>query len=182
MCSKDGKGIPSTSRLRQDIAKHILDPSNGGYDIGLSLGFMARHFGARAPVRDLAHQILSDCTRILSTNHDRQNVRVSYWNGHETLLDFEHFYWIEMGINTAVLEWWLGGPYFSLAYERYCEWVSRLEDDMEMLWEAFWVGIYDENFYSGTDLERFDERQQRLQAREEGMYAEIEAAAISLGL
>ncbi|KAK4989091.1 hypothetical protein LTR66_007135 [Elasticomyces elasticus] len=107
------------------MAKHILDPSNGGYDIGLDLG---------------------------------QIVHVSFRDGHETLLHFEYFYWIEMGIDTALFEWWLGDPDFCLAYEEHCERVSQLEDDMEMQWEAFLDGIYNEVFYNGTDLEGFDER------------------------
>ncbi|KAF2802114.1 uncharacterized protein BDZ99DRAFT_483133 [Mytilinidion resinicola] len=43
--------LPRTSILRQEVVRKILDPSNGGYDIGLSLGFLARCFGARAPIR-----------------------------------------------------------------------------------------------------------------------------------
>jgi hypothetical protein len=64
--------------LKEDIAKHILDPSNGRYDIGISLGFMAQRFGARAPVCGIAHRILSECTQFSYVNDYAQNVRVSY--------------------------------------------------------------------------------------------------------
>jgi hypothetical protein len=50
--SNNERQLPSAYLLRQDIAKHILNPANGGYDIGMSLGSMARCFRARAPVRD----------------------------------------------------------------------------------------------------------------------------------
>ena len=70
----------------------------------MSLGFVARYFGARAPVREIAHRILSECTRIRYVNHRAQNVRVSYWHGHETTLDFEHFYWVERGIDEALFD------------------------------------------------------------------------------
>ena len=47
--------LPPAYLLRQDIAKHILDPANGGYDIGMSLGSIARCFRARALVYVIAH-------------------------------------------------------------------------------------------------------------------------------
>ena len=98
--SNNKRQLPSAYLLRQDIAKRILDPANSGYDIGMSLGFVARWFGARAPVREIAHRILSECTRIRYA----QNVRVSYWHGHETTLDFEHFYWVERAIDEALFD------------------------------------------------------------------------------
>ncbi len=114
--SNNKRQLPPAYLLRQEMAKHILDPAHGGYDIGVSLGFMARCFGARAPVRDIAHCILSECSRIRHVNHHAQNVRVSYWQGHETTLDFEHFYWIERGINNALVDFWLSDIDFCAAY------------------------------------------------------------------
>ena len=67
--SNNRKQLPSAYLLRQDIAKHILDPSNSGYDIGMSLGFIAQHFGARASVSDVAHKILLECTQLSVGNH-----------------------------------------------------------------------------------------------------------------
>lgn len=89
--SNNRKQLPSAYLLRQDIAKNVLDPSNDGYDIGMSLGFMARCFGARALVCDIAHKILFECTRIARIDDDAQYVYV-YINGHETILDVEHFF------------------------------------------------------------------------------------------
>lgn len=60
--------------LRQKTAKHILDPSNSGHDIASSLGFMARHFGARAVVCDITHQILFECSRIINIDDEAQYV------------------------------------------------------------------------------------------------------------
>jgi len=87
-----GRRLPPAFLLRQKIAEHILDPSNSGYDIGLSLGFMARHFGARAVVCDIAHRILFECTRIVDIDDKAQYVHVSYGNSNERFVDFEHFY------------------------------------------------------------------------------------------
>jgi len=173
--SNNRKQLPSAYLLRQDIAKNILDPSNGGYDIGMSLGFMARCFGARALVCDIAHKILFECTRTVRINDDAQYVYV-YMNGHETILDFEHFFWIDKGIDEALIEMWLNGPDFCLAYAEHCEWVSRLEDEMEREWEKFTGHINDDDFsYS-------EQRQRTLQAREDKIQAEIELAATKLGL
>jgi len=155
-----------TSLLRQKIAEHILGPSNSGYDVGLSLGFMARHFGARASVCDIAHQILSECIRILYIDYEAQYVRVSYWKGHETTLDFEHLCWIDKGINEALVEWWLT----DLPYKEHCEWVSGLENEMEREWETFWECMND------------DSVSLTLQAREDRIHTKIEIAAIKLGL
>lgn len=174
--SNNRKQLPSAYLLRQDIAKHILDPSNGGYNIGMSLGFMARHFGARAPVRDIAHQILSECTQFLYVNYNAQNVCVSYWEGHKTTLDFEHFYWIQTGIDESLFELWLSDIDFCLAYNEHCEWVSRLEDEMERERETT------EEHMNEDAVFYFEQRQRTLQAREDRIHAEIEIAAIKLGL
>jgi len=71
--SNNKRQLPPAYLLRQDIAKHILDPANGGYNIGMSLGSMARCFGARAPVRDIAHHILSECTQYRYVNHNEMS-------------------------------------------------------------------------------------------------------------
>lgn len=175
-CSNNKRQLPPAYLLRQDIAKRILDPTNGGYDIGMSLAFVARCFGARAPVRDIAHRILSECTRIRYVNHHAQNVRVSYWHGHETTLDFEHFYWIERGIDEALFDFWLNDIDFCIAYKEHREWVSMLEDEMERDWETF-----GENIYYG-EISDPELHHQTLQAREDHIQAEVEIAATKLGL
>lgn len=116
--SNNKRQLPPAYLLRQDIAKHILDPANSRYDIGMSLGSIARCFGARAPVCSIAHRILSECTQFCYV------IRVSYWHGYETTLDFEHFYWIERGIDKALFEFWLNDIDFCIAYKEHCEWVS----------------------------------------------------------
>jgi hypothetical protein len=73
--SNDKRQLPPAYLLRQDIAKHILDPGNNdAYEIGMSLGHMARCFGARAPVCDIAHLLLSECTQFSHVDHDAQTV------------------------------------------------------------------------------------------------------------
>lgn len=48
--SNNKRQLLPTYVLRQDIAKHILNPTNGAYDIGMSLGFVAQCFRVRALV------------------------------------------------------------------------------------------------------------------------------------
>lgn len=174
--SNDMKQLPPAYLLRQIMAKRILNPATGGYDIGMSLGFMARCFGARAPVRDIAYRILSECSRVRFVDHHAQSVRVSYWRGHETALDFEHFCWIDRGIDEALLDLWLSDIDFYRAYKEHCEWVSMLKDEMERDWETFGEKIYYEEI-SDPEL-----HYRTLQEKEENMQAEIEIAAVKLGL
>jgi hypothetical protein len=163
--------LPPAFLLRQKIAEHILDPSNSGYDIGLGLGFMARHFGARAVVCDIAHRILFECTRVVDIDDEAQYVHISYGNCNERFVDIEHFYWIDRGIDEALVDLWLT----DLAYNEHCEWVSGLEYEMEREWETFWECMNDDS------VSHFEQRLM-LQAREDRMHAKIEIAATKLGL
>jgi len=158
------------------MAKQILDPAKNGYDIGMNLGFMARYFGARAPVQAIAYDVLSECTRLCGVSYAAQSARVSHCHTDEVTLDFEHFYRIEAGTKEAIIELWLHDIDFCLALKHHHDWVSMLEDEMESDWEVFGEKMYyeeimDPEFHYQTLLER-----------EKLMQAEIEIAAITLGL
>ncbi|GFF60995.1 hypothetical protein IFM51744_10551 [Aspergillus udagawae] len=64
--------LPDLKTLRKEMTKRLLNPSFSGYDIGRSLGRMARCFGARAPVYEIASQLLTDCPRRIGVNHQYQ--------------------------------------------------------------------------------------------------------------
>jgi hypothetical protein len=166
--------LPSAFLLRQEIAEQILDPSNSGYDIGLTLGFMAQHFGARAVVCDIAHRILFECIRILYIDHDAQYVHVLYGNNRKIIVDFEHFYWIDKGVDEALVELWLSDIDFCSAYAEHCEWVSRLEDEINREWETFGKHMNDD------DVSYPKQRYRTLQARKDKIHVEIEIAATKL--
>jgi hypothetical protein len=100
-------------------------------------------------------------------------VRVSYWHGYKTTLNFEHFCWIE---SEALFEFWLNDIDFCIAYKEHCEWVSGLEDEMERDWETFGEDIY------YRDISYPELYYQTLRAREDKIHAEIEIAATKLGL
>ena len=112
-----GNALPPTSILRGEFSKRVLEPSKGGYHIGLDLGFLARCFGARAPVRQIAFQLHQDCSAVRFINHNAQILSISYWGNQVTHLDFAHFCDLEDGIDTALYDWWLADSEFFYAYK-----------------------------------------------------------------
>jgi hypothetical protein len=76
-------------------------------------------------------------------------------------LDFEHYYWIESGIDEALFGFWLTDIDFCIACKEHCEWVSRLEEEIERDWETFGEKIY------YRDVSDPELHYQALQARED---------------
>ncbi|KAL4874964.1 hypothetical protein BJY04DRAFT_202859 [Aspergillus karnatakaensis] len=68
----DPEDFPNLHTVREQITERVLNPSFHGYDIGRSLGQMARCFGARAPVHKIASQIMADCPRLILVDHESQ--------------------------------------------------------------------------------------------------------------
>jgi hypothetical protein len=159
--------LPPTSILRKELARRILEPSHGGYHIGFDLGHLARCFGARAPVRQLALQLLRDCSHVRCIDDNTQTVIVSYVDNQIDHLDFSHFCDIEDGIDTALYDWWLADPDFFNAYEEHRAWASQIENDIKgerKLWLDGDIGI-----------EEYEKHKQQADTI-------IKDAAISLGL
>jgi hypothetical protein len=65
-----GHELPPTSVLRGEIARSILHSTMGGWRVGVELGLFARKFGARAPVWQIANQLLDDCAYITYIDED----------------------------------------------------------------------------------------------------------------
>jgi hypothetical protein len=123
--------LPSTHILRREFEKVHLNRDHGGYEIGLGLGSLARCFGARAPVCQIAGQLLRDCLNARSTDWDAQEVDVEYWDGVICCLDFRHFRNVDDGINTALLDWWLADTEFEDKYEICLAAVSEMQKRMK---------------------------------------------------
>jgi len=86
------------------IVQNWLKPSpNNAFEVGIRLGSMARAFGARAPLDDIAHRILYDCMRSY-IHADSQLVVVKHSGGRSDSLDLEYFCWIQDGIDTVLYE------------------------------------------------------------------------------
>lgn len=68
-------------------------------------------------------------------------VRLRYVHGSTETVDFAFFYYLEDGINTSLLDWWLADTDFILRYEEFSEQRDEAEDSMneEMIecWETW---------------------------------------------
>ncbi|KAL1591740.1 hypothetical protein SLS60_011739 [Paraconiothyrium brasiliense] len=171
--------LPLTSILRKEVAKRLLQPSVGGYEIGLTLGLLARCFGARAPIRQIALQLLQDCSHVRFIDHDVQMVSASYWDREVMHLDFGHFRDIEDGIDTALYDWWLADPDFVYAYKEHCAWAIQIEEDLEREWDFWHEAKFDDD---NIDVEKNERKKQQLQIKQYQADTRIEDAAIRLGL
>lgn len=85
----------------------------------------------------------------------------------------------EDGIYTAIVEWWLCDETFMQKYDQYIEWVSALEDYMEQDYISFYECMCDGIY---TDPVERDRKLQEIEAEHERTNADIERAAIKLGL
>jgi hypothetical protein len=158
----DGDGRPpSTDTLRDGLATYYFGYSTNEYETGLSLGFMARCFGARAPVLLIARRFI-----------DEVYGRFRFKKAHRKWVDFEQ---LHEGIHTALIDWWLSDSDFVMEYRQHEEWASVLEDCMEQDYIFF-----DEDMYSDP-VER-DQELQEIEIRHKLMREDIERAAIELGL
>jgi hypothetical protein len=169
--------LPTTLALRENEARKILDPSYPAFDKGLNLGFLARCFGARAPTRRIASQLIRDCLRG-HLDDDAQIMWVSYPN-YQARIEFREICDIEDGIDTALGDWWLTRSRFLDAYEEHCAWASEIKDVMEREWDVWCDAAMNRASYGDSDIEFYA---QQLRAKEEKLLAKIEKAAIALGL
>jgi hypothetical protein len=136
----DNSKIPKTSDLRREFTSTMLSPWQYPDIIGIELGLMVRAFGARAPVRQLARQLLHDCYHVRRIDEGCQVIVISYEDG-EIGLDFEYFCDIEEGIDMALMDWWLADLDFYDAYNRYCDWASEIENEDVIEGEAIRLGL-----------------------------------------
>ncbi|KAF2866041.1 hypothetical protein BDV95DRAFT_210678 [Massariosphaeria phaeospora] len=158
-----GPALPSTDLLRQDLAINILNTSYDGHDIGYSLGFMARCFGARAPLCKIANQLLHEC------------LRGSNIGGNTRIVTFRDIPAIENAIDTVLLDWWLADSSFQDLYEEHCDWARWEREFLEDRWlEAATSG-----FMNKLEIAEFQTKCRLEQAE---LDAEVEYAAVNLGL
>ncbi len=121
----------STMELR-DIISAAEFQGACPFDLGVSLGFFARGFGARAPLGWIAHQLYYDCVRT-HVEWDSQMVDLDYGNGHSERVDFDFFCLLDHGVDTALLDWWLDTSDFARQYEEFDNWRNDREEDNRYL-------------------------------------------------
>ena len=134
----------STEGARRYIASKLQGPQ--GWDIGLSLGFFARDFGARAPLEWISYQLFYDCVRTKVVREDM--VELYYAHGYTDSVDLEFFCDLEDGMHTSLYLWWLADSEFQGDYAEFDEWRAVTEDsmteDLIEFWQTWHGCAYDE--------------------------------------
>ena len=159
---------------------------HGPWEIGVTLGFFARKFGARAPLNWVSHQLFHDC--VPAEIMDDDVVRLKYAHGHTEIVDFQFFCDLNDGIDTSLCDWWLSDVDLFLDYEEFKEWREVTEDSMTWDLVEFWETWHDVD-YDGTIEElsakerlSYDEEKNKLLIGHEKKRVAIEAEAINIGL
>ena len=172
---------PTTAEVRCYIARELQrdDP----WDIGITLGFFARKFGARASLNWISHQLFYDCVRTKIVDNDV--VRLDYAHGQTDVVDFQFFCDLDDGIDTCLCDWWLSDVKFYQEYEKFNEWRQVTEDSMQWDLIDFWEAWHDDGIIkelSAKGESSYDEEKNKLLVRHEKKTAEIEAEAVEIGL
>jgi hypothetical protein len=176
--------LPPTSVLRGDIARSILHPTIGRWRVGVGFGLFAREFGARAPVWQIAKQLLDYCVHITYIDEDTETVG---WHcaiegdGGYMQFDFSYFAEVDHGIEIAVIDWWLAdSDAFVDAYRIHCQMVMETE---AVLHEAWFCWQDTKGYcYADQSSEEVLEYEQELLARRDETDRYIEVDAIRIGL
>ena len=183
---------PSTAEGRRSTARELQGHSP--WEIGVTLGFFARKFGARAPLNWVSYQLFHDCVRAKILDDDV--IRLTYAHEYtETyayeyteIVDSQFFCDLDDGIDTSLCDWWLSDISFFRDYEAFKEWREMTEDSMTSdlieLWETWHDVDYDGTIKELPVKEKllYDEQKSKLLAEHEKKKAAIEAEAVEIGL
>lgn len=176
--------LPDLQEFRCLMMNTFLRNPLDGYDVGRGLGHMARSFGARAPVREIALRILTDCPFFIDVDAESQYVKwaIEYdacTNDYDVdFVDFEHFYWISVGIDDALFDSWLADGSFVEDYVAHCKWA---ESEMDIL-RDFYFDTLNYKVWKGIDSGPVGGDARALQEWEREVLDLIERDAISIGL
>lgn len=158
----------------------------GPWEIGVTLGFFARNFGARAPLNWISHQLFYDCVRVKILDEDA--VRLKYAHGDTKIVDFQYFCDLDDGIHTSLYDWWLSDIDFFLDHQEFKEWRDVMEDSMTWNLIDFWETWHDVDCegvikeLSAKEKLLYDKAKKKLLAERENKRADIEAEAVKIGL
>ena len=148
---------PSTMDVRRCIAREFrqLYP----WEIGLTLGFFAKSFGARVPLNWISHRLWRDSVGVRDVD-DEVVVRLYYAHGCTDIVDFEFFQDLEDGIDTALCEWWLSDVDFWADCQEFYSWRDVTEEgiawDLIDFWET-WHRDGTVGELSAAEKSRYDE-------------------------
>ena len=175
---------PSTEEGRRYTARELQ--RQGPWEIGVTLGFFARKFGARAPLNWVSYRLFHDCVGAEILYDDV--IKLTYTHEYTETVDSQFFCDLDDGINTSLCDWWLSDIGFFQDYEGFREWRELTEDSMTWDLIEFWETWHDVD-YDGTIKElsvktnlSYDEQKSKLLAEHKKKEAAIEAEAIKIGL
>ena len=182
--------LPDLRGFRGLMIDMILDLPLDGYSVGRELGRMARCFGARAPVKEIANSLLTDCPSRISVNVETQEVKWTITevsdNGEYRIasirdIDIEFFYWITQGIDETLFYFWLEDGVFIEECIAHAELANDLTAETEILWELYWDNVYFE-VWNGVNPSATTDEARKLRSREQEIRDLIERDAVSIGL
>ncbi|KAJ5240532.1 uncharacterized protein N7469_002123 [Penicillium citrinum] len=182
--------LPDLQGFRVSITEMILGLPLDGYSVGRELGRMAKCFGARAPVEEVAHKLWTDSPTYIYVKEESLNVKWKVTESAESGeyeifrirdIDFEHFYWMSRGIDEVLFDSWLADGIFIEERIAHAELANNLTTEMEILWELYWDDLHFEA-WNGINSGSATDKARKLQSREQGIHDQIERQAISIGL
>ncbi|OQE21418.1 hypothetical protein PENFLA_c014G05630 [Penicillium flavigenum] len=169
----DESSLPKLSTFITRVAQGISNSSIDGYGFGRHLAHIAQCFGARAPVLEIALQILNDCPRYFS---------VITKDGSEKWQPYtKDFYWILDGIDESLFDFWLADSTFILDHRNFVEWSKSVRNEVKWMWVDYSVDLY-HDICTGTNSDYVDKEKQRLKEYEDNIEIEIEEEAVAIGL
>ncbi|KAF3019918.1 hypothetical protein E8E15_003733 [Penicillium rubens] len=169
----DKRSLPKLSTFISRVAEGISNDSIDGYDFGRNLADIAQCFGARAPVLEIAWQILYDCPPYFSVMTEDGSEK---WQPYT-----KDFSWILDGIDEGIVDFWLTDSTFILDHRNFVEWSESMRNEVKWMWVDYIVDLY-HDICAGTNTDYVYKEEQRLKEYEENIEIEIEEEAVAIGL
>ncbi|KAJ5844959.1 hypothetical protein N7534_008628 [Penicillium rubens] len=169
----DKRPLPKLSTFISRVAEGISNDPIDGYGFGRNLAHIAQCFGARAPVLEIAWQILYDCPPYFSVMTEDGSEK---WQPYT-----KDFSWILDGIDECIFDFWLADITFILDLRNFVEWSESMRNEVEQMWADYSVDLY-HDICTGTNTDYVYKETQRLKEYEENIEIEIEEEAVAIGL
>lgn len=161
--------LPSTSALKSAIGEQF--ENSFPWEVGMSLGYFAQRFGARAPVRWIALQLFHDCARW------------SFVEDQVYTYGPDFFRLLKDGIGDYIIDW-LADSDFVADHQEFEDWKEIMEDTM--IWDLidFWETWCRDRNDSRSRMEQlcYERALETLEAKHRILEAQIEAEGVRIGL
>ncbi|KAJ5242378.1 uncharacterized protein N7469_000705 [Penicillium citrinum] len=166
--------LPGLQEFRFSMSEMIFSLSLDGYSVGRELGRIAKCFGARAPVKEIAYKLCIDSPTHIYAKEENLDVKWRVTENNESGkyeivrnrdIDFDHFYWIVFIEN----------------FIAHTELANNLAAEIDNLWELYWDGLSSEA-WNGINSGSATEKARKVESREQEILDQIESHAISIGL